>query len=114
MGDCARLGAAQRALEGDRDIAGFDITGRQSFADDPHHERRMAMASALPGTRVAAKGLDPRDLPDAGGLRTRWQEDEQAMRAYVAGLNDANCRHGALCHTKASSLNGSCGRSWRM
>lgn len=83
------LGAAQRALEGERDL-------RASIYWQAILRAMIHTMSAEWLWRVRCqeresprKGLDPRDYPTLEALRTRWQEEEQAMRAYVAGLNDA-------------------------
>ena len=78
-----RLRALKRpaALKAAR-LAG-SIYWQAILRDDPHHERRMAMASALPGKRIAEKGLDPR-LPDAGGLAHAGRRKSRPC-AYVAG-----------------------------
>ena len=43
--------------------------------------------SGLRGLEIP-EPLDPADFPDRGSLRARWDEIEQAMRAYLAGLSD--------------------------
>lgn len=83
------LAAAQRAVEDGRDL--------------PASLNWQAILRALIHTMSAEwiwrvrcqerksprQGLDPNDYSTLDALRTRWLAEEQAMRAYVAGLSDA-------------------------
>jgi len=83
------LAAAQRALEGERDLA--TSLSWQAILRALIHTmsaewiwRMRCQESESP-----RQLLDPSDYPTLEALRTRWQAEEQAMRAYVAGLSDA-------------------------
>ena len=83
------LGAAQRALEGERDLA-TSLSWQAILRALIHTmSAEWIWRMRCQEHKSPRKGLDPSDYPTLEALRTRWQAEEQAMRAYVAGLNDA-------------------------
>lgn len=71
---------------------------RQATPDPGWHSLRGTLVHLLDteyGWRVALQGLpdsgvlNEADFPDIASLKARWQEEQSAWLAYVAGLDDA-------------------------
>lgn len=97
------LGAAQRAREDERDLTA-------SLSWETIHSTLLHTMSAEWIWRMRCQEhisptepLALADFPTLGDLRTRWEAEQQAMRAYVAGLSDAELA-GAISYTNTKGV----------
>ncbi len=66
-------------------------------------DTEMGWRSLLRG-QPAARDLKPEDFPTVEVLRQYWQADEQAMRAYLDGLSNADLQGIISYHTDTGVL----------
>jgi uncharacterized damage-inducible protein DinB len=81
---CERLSAADFTRQATPDPGWHSLCGTLVHLLDTEYGWRAALQN-LPDSGV----LNEADFPDVASLRTRWQVEEAAWRAYVAGLDEA-------------------------
>ncbi len=81
---CERLSAADFTRQATPDPGWHSLRGTLVHLLDTEYGWRAALQN-LPDSGVMREA----DFPDVASLRVRWQQEEAAWRAYIAGLDEA-------------------------
>jgi uncharacterized damage-inducible protein DinB len=81
---CERLSAADFTRQATPDPGWHSLRGTLVHLLDTEYGWRAALQN-LPDSDVMREA----DFPNVASLRTRWQEEEAAWRAYIASLDEA-------------------------